>query len=461
MNTSSPLSRRHFLRHSAGFAATLAAVPSIVPASVLARAGQSPNERVNVGCIGVGPQGQGDMSGFLNQKDTQVVAVCDVKTDQLEAARQMVNRKYGNNDCAVYGDFRHLLARKDIDACLIATPDHWHVPAGIAAVRAGKDIYLEKPMGLTMGENVALRKEVHRHKRMFQFGTQQRSSRIFRLACALVRSGRIGELKHINVWAPGSSPGGSTKMVPVPAHIDYNMWLGPVPYQPYTEDLCSHEGDKKTWWFNSRFAVGFLAGWGIHPIDIAVWGADLFTGPIDVEGRGTFYCEGACDTATVWNIDLKFGSGVTMKFVGVPNGGNRMLPTNDRWPQEQEWRTRYRRIDSHGTAFEGTEGWVHVDRSGINLQPENLIDHREEDLKAQLVRSSDHVRNFIDSVRSRQETVCPIDESVRSDSLCHVSEIAIRLNRKVTWDPARERFLDDEEANLRLRPRKMREPWQV
>lgn len=461
MKSSAPLSRRQFLRHTSTVALALSAAPAVVPASVLGRDGKSPNDLINVGCIGVGPQGQGDMGGFLNQKDARVVAVCDVKTDQLEQARDSVNRKYGSQDCATYRDLRELLACKDIDACLIATPDHWHVPAGIAAVRAGKDIYVEKPMGLTLGEDFALRKEVHRNKRMFQFGTQQRSSRIFRLACSLVRNGKIGELKHINVWAPGSSPGGSTKVLPVPSNIDYNMWLGPVVHYPYIEDLCTHVGDKKTWWFNSRFALGFIAGWGIHPIDIAVWGADLFTGPIEVEGRGTFYAEGACDTATVWDVDMKFASGVTMKYVGVPNGHNRGEPTNDRWPQEQEWRGRYRRIDSHGTAFEGTEGWVHVDRSGINLQPENLIDVREEDLKTQLLRSGDHVRNFLDSVRSRKETVCPIDESVRSDSLCHLSEIAIRLNRKVRWDPAKERFLEDDEANLRVRPHKMREPWQV
>ncbi len=454
--------RRQFLQNAAGAALSAAVIPSIIPASALGAGGQTaPNSRIVVGCIGVGPQGQGDMGGFLQQKDAQVVAVCDVKTDQLDQARQSVNRHYGNQDCATYADFRELLARKDIDACLIATPDHWHVPVGIAAVRAGKDIYVEKPMGLTMGEDQALRREVHKHRRIFQFGTQQRSSRLFRLACELVRSGKIGQLKHINVWAPGSAPGGSTKVVPVPANLNYEMWLGPAQFRPYTEDLCTHDGGKKTWWFNTAFAVGFIAGWGIHPIDIAVWGADLFSGPIEIEGRGTFYAEGACDTATVWNVHMKFASGVTMTFVGVPNGGNAGQATCDKWPQEAEWKTRYRRITSHGTAFEGTDGWVHIDRDGINLQPENLIDVNEDSLKLQLLRSSHHQKNFLDSVRSRKDTVCPIDESVRSDSLCHISEIALRLNRKLVWDPAKEHFLDDEEANLRLRVRKMRKPWQV
>jgi predicted dehydrogenase len=401
------------------------------------------------------------MSNFLGQADARVTVVCDVKKDQLELARKAVNERYRNQECATESDFQAVLARKDIEAVLIATPDHWHVPIAIAAARAGKDIYLEKPMGLSLGEDWALRKEVLAHKRVFQFGTQQRSTRIFRLACELVRSGRIGQLKHINVWAPGSSPGGSTQVVPVPAGVDYERWLGPAPFRPHTQDLCSDDGAKKTWWFISDFALGFIAGWGIHPIDIAVWGADLFNGPVEVGGRGTFYSEGACDTATVWNVNLKFAGGVTMKFVGVPNGGNQGKGTCDTWPQENEWKQRYRRITSHGTAFEGTEGWVHVDRDGINLNPENLIDLPEETLHTQLLRSSNHVRNFLDAVKSRGPTVCPIEESVRSDSLCHISEIAIRLNRKLTWDPKKERFLDSEEANLRLPARKPRAPWHL
>jgi predicted dehydrogenase len=421
----------------------------------------APSNRIVVGCIGVGPQGQGDMSNFLNQKDAQVVAVCDVKAEQLEQARGAVNGHYENKDCATYRDFRELIGRKDIDACLIATPDHWHVLVALAAVRGGKDIYVEKPLGLSLTEDWTLRKEVTQKKRIFQFGTQQRSSHLFRLACELVRNGRIGKLKHINVWAPGSAPGGSTEVVPVPPGLDYEMWLGPVPFKPHTQDLCSADGSKKTWWFKSDYALGFIAGWGIHPMDIAAWGADLFSGPIEVQGRGTFHCEGACDTATIWDVNMKFAGDVTMKFVGVPNGGNQDKPTCDPWPEEGEWKQRYRRITTHGTAFEGTDGWVHVDRAGINLQPENLIDEKPEKFQIQLVKSPNHVRNFLDSIKNRVETVCPIGESVRSDALCHLSEIAIRLNRKVIWDPKAERFLDDYEANLRLLARKMRSPWHL
>jgi glucose-fructose oxidoreductase len=457
------LTRRRFLTHTSTLAASAAVFPVLAPGSALGKSGKAaPSNRLTVGCIGVGPQGQGDMANFLGQKDAQVVAVCDVKADQLEQASSQVNRHYQTQDCVKYGDFREMVARKDIDALLIATPDHWHVLAALAAVRAGKDLYLEKPMGLSLSEDWTLRREVHRHRRVFQFGTQQRSTRAFRLACALVRNGRIGKLKHINVWAPGSAPGGSTQVAPVPAGLNYDLWLGPAAHRPYTQDLCSADGTKKTWWYNSQFTLGFLAGWGIHPLDIAAWGGgELLGGPIEVQGRGTFHAEGACDTATVWNIDMKFGSEVTMRFEGVPNGGNLGQATGDTWTHGEEWRKRYRRVSSHGTAFEGTEGWVHVDREGLNLQPENLIDENEDTFQVQLTRSPNHVRNFLDCVKSRAETVCPIDEAVWSDTLCHLSEMAMRLNRNVVWDPKSERFFDDEEANLRLLPRRMRAPWHL
>jgi len=454
--------RRAFLKQTTGLAFSAAALPSLIPASALGKGGGvAPSNRIVVGCIGMGPQGQGDLSNFLNEKDAQVVAVCDVKAEQIEQARAAVNGQYKNNDCATYGDFREVVARKDIDAFLIATPDHWHVLVALAAVRAGKDVYVEKPLGLSLTEEWTLRKEVEQRKRVFQFGTQQRSSRLFRFACELVRNGRIGKLKHINVWAPGSAPGGSTEVVPVPPGLNYDLWLGPAPWKPYTQDLCAADGTRKTWWFKSEYALGFIAGWGIHPIDIANWGADLFAGPIEVEGRGTFHCEGACDTATIWDVNMKFASDVTMKFVGVPNGGNQDRPTCDPWPEAEEWKQRYRRIETHGTAFEGTDGWVHIDRAGITLQPENLIDQKAETFKVQLTKSPNHARNFLDCIKSRAQTVSPIGESVRSDTLCHLSEIAIRLNRKVVWDPAKERFLDDYEANLRLLARKMRSPWRL
>jgi predicted dehydrogenase len=441
-----------------------AVLPAIIPASVLGRNGAvAPGNRITLGVIGCGPQGRGDMSNFLAQKDCQVVAVCDVKTDQLELARDSVNKQYQNQDCRIHHDFREIVARKDIDACLIATPDHWHVLPALAAVDASKDIYLEKPLAPSLEEGQVLRKAVRKHKRVFQFGTQQRSERIFWLACELVRNGYIGKLENINVWAPGSAPGGSRKRVPPPPGLDYDLWLGPAPTTPYTEDRCIDDSVRKTWWYISDYTLGFIAGWGIHPLDIALWGGgELLGGTVEVEGRGTFRnTEGVCDTATVWEVDFKFASGVTLKFVGVPNGQNQDKSTGDPALYQEEWKKRYRRIDSHGTAFDGSNGWVHVDRSGINLQPEGLIDVNPGTLKTRLVHSPGHVRNFLDCIKSRADTVCPIEAAVAADTFCHLANAATRLGRKLKFDFKTERFVHDETANLQLKARPMRKPWQL
>jgi predicted dehydrogenase len=463
-NKTPALTRRDFIRGAATTTLAAAAFPAIIPGSALGKNGAvAPGNRITVGVIGCGPQGQGDMGNFLNQKDCQVVVVCDVKADQLELARNAVNKHYGNSDCTPCHDFRELVARQDIDACLIATPDHWHVLNALAAIDAGKDIYLEKPLAVALEEGQALRKAVRKQKRVFQFGTQQRSERMFWLACQLVRDGRIGTLRHINAWAPGSAPGGSLKQAAPPPGLDYDLWLGPAPVTPYTEERCTDDSSRKTWWFISDYTLGFVSGWGVHPLDIAHWGGgELFGGTVEVEGRGTFRnAEGVCDTATIWEVDFRFSSGLTMKFIGVPNGQNQGRPTGDPWLYHQEWKTRYRRIESHGTAFEGSEGWVHIDRTGINLQPEEPIDVKPETFKAGLVRSPGHVRNFLDCVKTRADTVCPVEAAVAADTLCHLADAATRLGRKLRFDFKTERFVNDAAANQRLKARPMRKPWHL
>ena len=459
MKTVTPFTRRDLLKKSAIAAA---AFPTIIPSSVLGFGpSPAPSDRIGVGCIGVGPQGTGGMRQFLAQKDARVLAVCDVKEDQLRSACDRVNAVYESKDCAAYKDFRELVARKDIDVVLIATPDHWHTLTALAALRAGKDVYCEKPLGLSLAERQLLREEINARKRIFQFGTQQRSDARFRRACELVLNGKIGRLRHINVWAPGSSPGGSTRVVPVPETLDYDFWTGPAPYRPYTEDRCSAVDVRKTWWFISDYTLGFITGWGIHPMDIALWGggADLFAGPLEAEGYGRIPGEDACDTATVWDVSLTFHGGVTLQFVGTPNGRNSGEPTGEPWPQEQEWRNHYGKINTHGTAFEGTDGWVHVDRSGINVHPASLLEENPETYKVQLKRSTNHVRDLLDSVRSRAPSVCPIEEAIKADQLCHVADLALRLRRRLMWDPQKERFLADSEAQERIASRNMRSPW--
>jgi predicted dehydrogenase len=435
------VSRRHFLKTTAALAAL---APNIVPSSVLGDEERAPpSERITVGVIGTGNRGCAVMGEFLAQKDVQVVALSDVKSWALAEAKGIVERRSGGAGCSAHGDFRRLLDRKDIDAVLVATCDHWHVLASMAAAKAKKDVYMEKPMGLSMAECKALRDAMRKNDRVFQFGTQQRSDGKFRLACELARNERIGKLHTINVWSPGSSSGGSTDPAPVPEGLDYDMWLGPAPFKPHTPDRCSNS----LWWFISDYALGFIAGWGIHPIDIAVWGApDRLDVPVAVEGKGEFPTSGVCDTAMNWRIALEFASGVTLNFAGDP--------------KPQEWTKRYPGSQSHGTAFEGSDGWVHVNRSVVNSSPASLVDSKIGDDGIHLTKSPGHVRNFLDCVKSRAKTVSPIDESVRSETLCQISEIAIRLQRKVKWDPKTESFPGDEEANRRL-SRPLRAPWKL
>jgi len=433
------IDRRRFIK---GAAAGVVGFPYLVSSSALGNAGGvAASERITVGCVGVGAQGTGVMRDFLGQKDARVVAICDVKSTRRDAVQKLVNDRYKGTGCTAYKDFRELMARDDIDVILSATADHWHVPTALAAVRSGKDVYLEKPMGISIQQDQALREAVHRYDRKFQFGTQQRSGRNFRLACELALNGRLGKLHTINVWSPGSRTAGDPTPVPVPEWLDYEMWLGPAPYTPYTKDRCVNN----MWWHISDYAIGFIAGWGIHPVDIALWGAgDKLTGPITLEGKGTWPTEGVCDDALNWDIVLKYGSGVTMNFTG--------------WPAREEWKKRYTNITSHGTAFEGTDGWVHVHRGGIYASSPDILKTPFGPDDIRLTESHNHVRNLLDCVKTRAKTVANIDDSVQGDIICHISDIAIRLEQKLTWDMKKETFVNNDTANRRL-TRAMRSPW--
>jgi hypothetical protein len=309
------IDRRAFLHGAAAAAFGIAGYPYLIPASAVGKAGNvAPSNRITVGCIGLGNQGSGLMRSFMGKPDVQIVAVCDVHSTKRQGARELIERRYadkrngGYEGCSAYDDFRDLVCRTDIDAVTVAPPDHWHVPISLAAVRAGKDIYLEKPIGISLGQAWALREAVHRYGTVFQFGTQQRSDARFRRACELVRNGRLGKLHTINVWSPSSESGGSTTPAPAPPELDYEMWLGPAPSSPYTKDRCSNVNPyfrsvDKIWPFISDYCIGWIAGWGVHPLDIALWGADKeLRGIVEVEGKGVFPTAGACDTATNWNV---------------------------------------------------------------------------------------------------------------------------------------------------------------
>ncbi|KKL18545.1 hypothetical protein LCGC14_2474460, partial [marine sediment metagenome] len=294
-------------------------MPLIIPAAALGRAGRiAPNERIGVGSIGVGNMGFGDMSAMMSVSDAQVVAICDVKSTMRERAKQAVNAHYGNTDCAAYNDFRELLARDDIDAVSIATLDSWHVVHALAAVRAGKDIYVEKPLGMSIPQIKVLRDAVHRYGRVFQFGTQQRSSGEFRQACEIARNGRLGKLHTIKVGvhAGAAERSGLRTYVPepVPEWLDYDLWLGPAPWAPYTTARLVYPH----WFHISDYSLGYVSGWGIHHIDIAQWGGGTeLTGPVEIEGSAKFpHDDALCDNPLSWDTRMKYANGVDLIFTG-------------------------------------------------------------------------------------------------------------------------------------------------
>ncbi len=406
------ISRRRLLQAGSA-AAAIAGFPLIVPSSVFGA--DSPSNRVTVGKIGCGGQGSG-----LGGVTGQIVAACDTWKPRREKSGAGVTP---------YHDFRELLAREDIDAVVIATPDHWHVPIAIAAAKAGKDMYVEKPLGVSIELDKACRETIKRYGRVFQYGTQQRSQYHCRYGCELVRSGRIGEIKEILVVSPNSGPGGNARPLPVPEGLDYDMWLGPAPWTEYTG--CPNGGD--SWYHCYDYALGFIAGWGAHPLDIMVWGFDThLAGKWEVEGTGKIATEGRNDAVYDWDVRINFENGVKTHFI---TGGDH-------------------------TRFIGTEGWIGISRSGISAEPKSLLQSPIGPNDVHLTPSNSHGGNFIAAVRSRGTPVSHIDDAARSDFISHVSDIAIRTGRKIIWDPVKEEIVGDESARRRM-GRALRQPWRV
>ncbi len=433
------MKRRKFLKTATGL---VLGVPQIVPASALGKDGNVPaSGRITIGCIGVGNRGTGVFRGFLSLEDARVVAICDVNAHQRTRAVRRINDHYQAAGCGAFGDYRELLTRTDVDAVIIATPDQWHVPTALAAARAGKDVYLEKPIGVTFAEARTLRAAVRRYGTVFQFGTQQRSDGKFHKACELVRGGRIGRLHTVYVWSPGSRASGSLERAPVPEWLDYEMWVGPAPMSPYTKHRCTNgfeSGDPaKVWPFISDYCTGWISGWGVHPMDIALWGAgDLLSGSFDVEGTGSFPEQGLCDTATDWDLTMKFSTGGTLNFTGPPSSS--------------KWRGTYGPHGGHGTVFVGTQGWIHVDRSGLRANPESLLQSSIGPGEIRLTKSDNHGRNLVECIKTRSRPVSHIDAAYSVETICQVSAIAARLGRRLRWDASSERFVGDETANALL-----------
>lgn len=454
------LSRRDFVKAGLAGTATLAG-PVIVPSSALGRDGAiAPSDRVTVGIVGAGVHGQRLMWGLLAYKAAHVVAVCDVYPRHLQQAKWKVNRDYLSLGCAAYADSSEITRRGDIDAVVIATPDHWHVLNALAAVKAGKSIYLEKPMSLSVAHGQVLRSAVRANKGVFQFGTQQRSHRGFRRAVELVRAGQIGTVREIEIWTKtGVADCAAPSVVPPPDGFDYDRWLGPAPWTPYTEEKCFDIPARKirrVWSLNPHYSIGPIGFLGIHAVDIALWGCpDLLGGEFELDGRSAAPKPGPCETLGAWDVRMTFAGGVRLRF----RGGNWDGPDASGFSNLSSLATRHGPLYNYGTVFVGTEGWLKVDRNGIRSFPRPVPEESSAYSAPAIGSTDEHLKDWIDSIRAGRETASPIEPSFRADLVCHLANIAAQLNRKLRFDPVSEKFVGDAEANLLLAPRAMRPPW--
>jgi len=429
------LKRRDFLRRSAA----AVAFPYIIGSSSLARADKTnPSDKVTVGCIGVGGMGTGNLRGFLNTKDFQVVAVCDVDKNHRDWAKKLVDDKYGNTDCATYNEFEKVLARKDIDAVMLALPDHWHGIISVAAARAGKDIYGEKPLAYNIAEGRAVVDAVEKYDVIWQTGSWQRSQRHFRVAAELVRNGRIGKVHTVYVGLPrGNGQANIKDKMPsaVPEGFDYDRWLGPAPFVPYCARRC--HGYFR---WNLDYSGGQLTDWAGHHVDIANWGMDTeMTSPSEIYDAVGEYPQD----------DPLFDTPFAYRFVCYyPKQDFRMIVSDSGQSPK-----------GMGTYFVGDEGWIHVNRGGIDASSKSILQSKIKPDEIHLYTSYSHTGNFLDCIRSRKETIAPARVAHRSIMIAHLGRAALELGRDLKFDPITEKF-EDAQAN-RLLSRPMRGPWHL
>ncbi|MHC4681375.1 MAG: Gfo/Idh/MocA family protein [Planctomycetota bacterium] len=378
------------------------------------------------------------MRSLLATGEVQVVCVCDVDAERRAAAKNLLASKYNSAGCDACIDFRELVARDDIDAVLVGTPDHWHALPAIAAAKAGKAVYCEKPLALTIDQGRKMVEAVHRYGAVFQTGTQNRSGQHFRRACELVRNGRLGKLHTVEVEIPGSMSATGFDFGPAPETLDYDMWLGPAPKAPYSLKRVDAFG----WRWILDYAGGCVTDWGAHYIDIAQWGMGTTdTGPIEVYGKGVFPKDGLFDAALYWRYEAKYANGVTVVCFAKDE-----LLGPGRYP--------------HGAKFIGDKGWLFVDASGIDAGPKSILKEEIGPDEVHLYESSNHYQNFIDCIRTKRPTAAPIEQAHRSVTVCHLANIAMRLRRSIRWDPAAEKIIGDDQAG-RMLSRSMRSPWHL
>ncbi len=435
--------RRKFLKQSLVSAAGAITIPMIVPSSVLGLNGKiSPSNKINMGFIGVGGMGSGHVHRFIKFDDVNIRGICDVREEHRLRAKNIVDTTYGNKDCIVENDFREFLAREDIDAVLIATPDHWHALIGIEAARQHKDMYYEKPLTRYFNEAKAVKDAVNQSGVIFQHGTQQRSDPRYRQACELVRNERIGKLEKVIVGSAGYSQVPVQPEQEVPKGFDYNMWLGPAPVAPYSKVRCTRH-----FTLIYDYSLGCISGaYGIHDIDSVQWALNAdHTGPVEIEGSGKIAKDGLFDTIKKWETIHTYENGVKLIYTDHISARNKYPEYN---------------LESMGIVFLGSEGWVSISRQLINAHPKSILTTVIGPNEDRLPISNNHHRNFIDAVKTRQQPMCPVEIAARSDAVCHQADIAIRLGRKIYWDPEKEQFKNDEAAN-RMLIGSMRSPWHI
>jgi len=429
-------SRRSFLR-AAG--ATALGAPYLLSTRSLAAGAMArpvPSNRIAMALIGCGGMGNANLYEFLRKAEVQVVAVCDPDRSRRESARLAVDEFYSAasrsgryTGCDSYNDFRDVLGRADVDAVIQAAPDHWHAPIVVAAARAGKDIYGEKPLTAWLGQGRVMCEAVRRYGRVFQTGSQQRSDPRFRFACELVRNGRIGKVHTVLVGLPPGARTGNHPPIPPPEGFDYDLWLGPAPSAPYCE-YRTH--------YNFRYILDYSGGklcdWGAHHIDIAQWGLGMSdSGPVEIEGVGECPTDGLWNTAVNYRFTATYANGI-----GLIAGNHFDL----------------------GVKFEGDEGWVFVTRGRIDAHRPSLLTSVIGPDEIQLYPSGDHRENFLECMRSRGETAAPVEHAHRTITIAHLANIAMLLRRRIRWDPATEQIIDDPVAQ-RMTDRAVRERWRL
>ena len=441
-SSSDLFSRRHFLKSTAAISAGLV-IPAWFVEETRAHAAfepsNSPNERPGILLVGCGGMGTGDANAASNFG--RVIAVCDVDKNRMGEKAEKFNAE------GKYTDFRKALEHKGVDVVINGTPDHWHTLINLHAMRAGKDIYSEKPLTLTIAEGKKLVETARATKRVLQTGSQQRSSPRFRLACELVRNGRVGKLERISTILPTGLSGGPFASKPVPAELDWDFWQGQTPHVDYVPERCH-----MTFRFWFEYSGGTLTDWGAHHNDIAQWGNGTErSGPVSIEGRVlSEQTAGGYTTPSQYEVKYTYANGVIHlckttpheQFTGAPIGN--LQPTDER----------------NGIRFDGTEGWIFVNREKIVASRPEILEQELPAGAERLKMSTNHMGNFFDCVRTREAPICEPEIGHRSVSVCHLGVIALRTGRKLNWDPAQEEFVGDREANGYL-SREMRKPWSL